>query len=301
MKKILFVRNENAFLPEIPAYIKYFNKTNEFIAYDSSELGGKLNLTDFDVIWEFKGFGGLRVTNQILIHEYASLSTGAFPILKNQVKTKINPKPNLRIFLNKNVKLGFNFKDDISYCYRDMGVDCNFFIKDDKKNKDFDFVYVGSISKGREIDKLLYTFTRKMKGTLLLVGSVDDHLYNTYKDNKNITFTGRVRYQEVPQIAINAEYGINYMPNRYPFNIQTSTKLLEYLAMGLKVITTDYFWVRQFEQRNNCSFFKLDINNFNYNELEKHNYVSSINIENFLWENVIERSGVYDNIQKLFS
>ena len=107
MIKILFIRSERAYLPEIDAYIEYFNKTDEFRAYDSLKLKGEYQLKDFDVIWEFKGFGGIRVKDQILVHEYASLSVGAFPRVKNWLKSKLNPKPHLRIFLNEDVKAGF--------------------------------------------------------------------------------------------------------------------------------------------------------------------------------------------------
>ena len=59
MITILFVRSENAFLPEIDAYVDYFNNTKEFKAYDSSKIKD-YKLDDFDVIWEFKGFGGSK-------------------------------------------------------------------------------------------------------------------------------------------------------------------------------------------------------------------------------------------------
>lgn len=95
MNKILFMRNERAFLPEIDAYINFFNNTEEFKAYDSSKIGGEYKLSDFDIIWEVKGIGGLKVDNQLMIHEYASLSTGKFPRLKNLLKSKINFKPDL--------------------------------------------------------------------------------------------------------------------------------------------------------------------------------------------------------------
>lgn len=300
MIKILFVRSENAFLPEIDAYIEYFNKTKEFKAYDSSRLKRDYELSDFDVIWEFKGFGGVRVKEQILVHEYASLSTGRFPKLKNLIKSRLNPKPNLRIFLNENVKNGFYFNDGVDYCLRDMGVDKRFLqVKNSKK--EYDYVFIGSVSKAREVDKFLKSFTEKPNGKLCLIGDVDDDIYNTYKINKDIIFTGKVPYSEVPKIASKAVYGINYIPDKYPFNIQTSTKLLEYLALGLNVITTDYEWVRHFEKKYNCSFYKLNYNNlkFNTKEIEKYKFVSNFDAEEFLWENIIKKSKIEEYLRRL--
>lgn len=293
MMKILFMRSENAFLPEIDAYIDYFNKTKEFNAYDSSKIKD-YKLADFDVIWEFKGFGGIKKNkNQILIHEYASLSTGRFPILKNFIKSKINPKPDLRVFLNENVKKGFKFNDSVDSCYRDMGIDERF-ISQDEVEKEFDFVYVGSIGKEREMDKFLKAFTEKDNGTLCLVGNVEDEIYSEYKEHKNLIFTGKVSYSEVPKIAAKAEYGINFMPDKYPFNIQTSTKLLEYLALGLKVVTTDYKWVRQFEEKHNCFFYKIDYNNLSFDKdrIQEHEFLNRFKAKEYLWDNMIKKSEI---------
>lgn len=301
MIKIIFIRSEKAFLPEIDAYISYFNKTGEFEAYDSFKLGNDFNINDFDVIWEFKGLGGLNVKDKILIHEYASLSTGYFPLLKNSLKAKINYKPNLRVFLNENVKAGFGFNDSIDYCYRDMGIDESFVnIRNNKK--EFDFVYVGAINKERGIDKLLNIFIKKNIGKLCLIGNIDDEIYKKYKANKNIIFTGKIPYYEVPKIASKAIYGINYIPNKYPFNIQTSTKLLEYLAMGLKIITTDYKWVRNFEKANNCSFFKLNDGKLDLDikKIRKFKYKLNFNAKSFLWNNVIDKSGLKTKIKRLY-
>lgn len=297
MKKILFMRSENAFLPEIDAYIDYFNHFEGFKAFDSSKIK-EYKLEDFDIIWEFKGLGGVKQNkNQILIHEYASLSTGKHARFKNFIKSKFNPKPDLRIFLNENVKAGFRFNDSVEACYRDMGVDEQF-ISQVEVEKEYDFIYVGSICKGREMDRFLKAFTEKDNGTLCLVGNVEDEIYNEYKNHKNLNFTGKVPYSEVPKIAAKAEYGVNFMPDKYPFNIQTSTKLLEYLALGLKVVTTDYKWVRQFEENHNCSFYKLDYNNLNLDKssIDKHKFFSGFKAEEYLWTRVIEKSGVAKNI-----
>lgn len=300
MKKILFIRSEKSFLPEIDAYIEYFNKTNEFRAYDSLNIKGEYKVDDFDVVWEFKGLGGTKVKRQILIHEYASLSIGSFAKFKNLLKLRINPKPDLRIFLNRNVKDGFNFNDGIDYCYRNMGI-AESFIKFKDSKKEYDFVYTGSICKEREIDKLLKIFTEKSNGNLCLIGNVEDDIYKRYKNNKDIIFTGKVPYYEVPEIASRAIYGINYIPDKYPFNIQTSTKLLEYLALGLKIITTDYKWIRQFEEKNNCNFYKLKGNgiNFDIKYIERYSFKNNFNAEENLWNNIIDDSKIKEKILEI--
>jgi len=301
--RILFKRSDKAFLPEVDAYVSYFNKKDDFRAYDSSLLEEDYDIKDFDVLWEFKGFGGDCSINHIIVHEYASLSTGLLPRFKNFLKSKFNPKPDLRVFLNENVKNGFNFNDEIEFCYRDMGIDESFLLYSKNLNKEYDFVYVGAVSKNRGIDKLLENFTRKNLGKICLIGNVDDELYKKYKHNKDFIFTGKVKYNEVPKIASKAVYGINYVPDKYPYNLQTSTKLLEYLALGLKVITTDYWWIRNFENKYNCSFYKVREKDFaiSRDKLERYNFsTGSFDPKDFLWDRIINKSGVEEKLFKLF-
>jgi glycosyltransferase involved in cell wall biosynthesis len=50
---------------------------------------------------------------------------------------------------------------------------------------------------------------------------------------------------EVPDWLLRARAGLNLMPERTPLVQQTSTKVLEYLAVGLPVLSNDYLWARQ--------------------------------------------------------
>jgi len=295
------LRTEKAYLPEIDAYIKYFNKNGQFKAYDSAQLNTIIDPNEFDIVWEFKGFGGLKKGNSkfLLVHEYASLSTGSYPVIKNLLKAKMNPKPDLRVFLNEDVRKGFPFHDNIEFCYRDMGIEPSF-LEVKSEHKEFDFVYVGAVSKARNIDRLLAIVNEKKLGKLCLIGNVDPDLYERYKSNKDFIFTGKVPYNHVPGIASKAVYGINYIPNKYPYNLQTSTKLLEYLALGLNILTTDYSWVRKFEQNNGCSFYKLrDHSDFDMKMISSFPFASNANLENFIWDNVIKDSKVEDKLLTL--
>ena len=302
MIKIIFLRDGLAYRPEIDAYVKYFNQVPGFQAHDA--YVHECDISGYDVIWEFKGFGGVEISeNQVLVHEYASLSVAPFPKMKNLLKVWFNKKPQLRIFLNENVMRGFPFRENIEYCLRDMGIDEAFLQVNKSDNKEYDFVYVGSISKKRGMDKFLRKFSetnRIGECTICLVGDVDSDIYQLFKNDKRFIFTGAVPYSEVPKIASKAIYGINYIPDIYPYNIQTSTKLLEYLALGLKVITTDYEWVRQFEKEHNCSFYKLNRNlDLNLDEIKAHNYFSDFDPRPFLWSNVIAQAKIEQKLAEI--
>ena len=54
-----------------------------------------------------------------------------------------------------------------------------------------------------------------------------------------------------------ARFGLNLVSNSAPYNQQTSTKLLEYCAVGLPVVTNDYAWVRYFAAHHNANFHVL--------------------------------------------
>lgn len=297
---ILFLRSEKAYLPEIDAYLAYFNSTKDFRAFEAARTIDRRRCEEYDVLWEFKGFGGKKPKNPLLVHEYASLSTAPLAKIKDWVKRTLNPKPGLRVFLNDFVKSNLRFDDDTPFCFRDMGIGEEFFRVHNTK-KEFDFVYAGTISKARKIDQLLQAFTQKPNGTLCLIGTPEDEIYAQYKRNKDILFTGRVAYSEVPGIASKADYGINFVPDKLPFSMQTSTKLLEYLAMGLKIVTTDYRWVGRFEAEHGCSFYKLKNHPllFDISEIRKHPFVSQIRMEDFLWHNVIARSNIENTIKLL--
>lgn len=293
MKKILLERSNKSYLPVIDAYIKYFNgKDCDFQMYDSSKLKD-FHINDFDAVWKFMGFEVFPKSDIKVIHEYASLSTGMFPKIKNELKSRMNHKPDLRVFLSVFIREGMNFKDDIDYVYRDMGVD-DIFFNFQNSDKKYDCVYVGSISKERSIHILLDYFKYKCKNrSLLLIGEVQDDIYKNYSYCENIIFTGKLSYEDVPKYASQAVYGVNFMPDKYPFNIQTSTKLLEYLSMGLKVITTDYFWINNFMKENDLDLIKVDEKLEGLENLINNDERTSpkiINMEKFKWSNVIKQS-----------
>lgn len=283
-------------MPEIVAYKEYFSKKN-FLTSETNTANEIIEKPD--ILWKIMG---LDLTNPGIpvIHDYASLSTGLFPHFKNFIKSNFNVKPSLRLFLNEEVRSQFNFSDDIPYIIRDMGIHKSFF-RQKKKVKKFDFVYLGSVSKERDTQKLLFFFSKKLRShTLLIIGEVPNELLEIIKFSSNIYLTGRVPLNEVARLASQARYGINYMPNKYPFNIQTSTKLLEYCALGLKIITTEYEWVNNFEQKNQSSFFKLkvDLSNFEINEIENFNFITP-NLEELEWNKLFDGIGLFEKINNI--
>lgn len=294
MTRLLFVRQPHVYLPEIPAYQDYLARYYPSVqTFESTKLENPDPL-DFDIVWHFMGMDR-AAKGRYVVHEYNSLSTQPFSTLKDFVKRTVNAKPHQRVFLNKTVQSAFRFKDDIpSYC-RDMGVDRAFFDATPSKNTKYDLVYAGGLNRGPIIKQFLDHFSSNVKeATLLLVGDAPQKLQDNFKDAPNIIFHGRVPYEEIPILLSNARYGLNIMPDIFPFNIQTATKVLEYAAIGLPIITTDYQWVRRFEDEYKGKCFKLnsDMSNLSLEALSRFDFKTP-NIENMGWDEVIHGSGLF--------
>lgn len=297
-REILFLHPNKANLPELKAYTNYFSpKFNVTVSSDYYQ-----DISKFDIIWIIMGTKSISKSNekQILIHEYASLSTGPYPSIKNFLKKFLINKPDIRIFLNEFVKNEFNFKDQVRYGYRDMGISTVFFDKKVEEIKQYEFVYVGDISRRRKMDIFLTSFIKAHTESLLLVGKYDKDIYDRFSKYDNIKFVGKVPYENVPKQIKKAKYAINFIPNEYPYNLQTSTKLQEYVALGMNVITCDGDWVREFERRNKCNFFYIDDKKpFIDDDYKKFDYKSKIDPSKYTWESVLDNSRILEIIESV--
>ena len=293
MKSILFQNTQNSYLPEVQAYKEYFESKGMKVFLEDS-------YGPTDINWKIMGLD-FKKNTKLTIHDYPSLSSGGkFPKIKDLIKSSFNIKPDLRLFLNEYVRKRLNFKDNTPYLIRDMGIHKSFF-NISNIEKEYDFVYLGTLSKGRGIHKLIDLFSSDLKSQkLLLIGSIPEELYLKIKNLNNITCTGKLTLNEVPYFAAKAIYGINFIPDVYPFNIQTSTKLLEYCALDLKIITTDYFWVNNFEKENSARFFKIneDLSNFNTTDLESFEFITP-NLEHLEWNKLLDNIDLFNTINRL--
>ena len=283
-KSIAFIANGKAHLPEIDAYVQFFTArnwtTNIFRTTPSLS-----ELKPFLVEWHIMGVDTLpRVPYRKKIHEYSSVSIGKGAKLKNLLKKWFTVSPDFRIFQSPWVAQQMNLLDK-PFVYRDMGVANSFFTKE-KIEKEFDFVYTGSFENNRQLRPMIHAFLNNFSTTskMLLIGNIPSWLQEI--SSNRLVLIHQVPNSEISKWLKKAKYGINYIPNIYPFNHQTSTKLLEYCACNLKIITTVYPWVNEFEQKYQGNFFKLDQKNTNFNphSLEQFPF-STPSIPNESWAN----------------
>lgn len=288
MMRIGIGLKSSAYTPEAYAYASYLNKNGIDVQLEHE----KLLCLNNDLNIYFMGFRPSVIYKKktaIEIHEYQSLSTAPFPRIKDFLKVNINKKPKGRIFLNRVVKERLGFNDDIPYIYRDMGVDKDFY-QSSNKEKEFDIVYSGSIRGRQGLIPQLYRLA-SLGFKLLIIGDIEISIVKLFsKFNNNVIFTGRVSREQLPDLYNICRAGLNFTPDIYPFNLQTSTKTLEYLASGLRVITNKYYWSERFFLGQESHRIILEeINIF----FEIQNIETRFsNIDSYEWDYILDKSNL---------
>lgn len=250
-----FVHLGDAYLPELQAYVEYVQAAGH-----QARVHRKMASLPEDaaVLWwmcgQVSGHLAKRYPSAFHIHEYASTSVPPLAWLKDQVKRLRQPRPQYRIFQNAWVEQRMQFGDGIPYECRDMGIAPIFFeMSHELSAPEFDFVYLGEM---RRLQYFLPVFDGLAHAgkSVLLVGELPEELNRQLKVYANVTSTGRLEHNQVPVHLRRARFGLNLVPDQLPYTRQTSTKLLEYCAAGLLVVSTDYRWVRAFEQQYRARF-----------------------------------------------
>lgn len=294
---IAFIHPGKAFLPELEMYQNFFRERG--IDSVIMEANG-IEPAKVDVEWHFMGKNfRRRFKNSLLIHEYASTSVPPFAQLKNRLKKHINARPDYRIFQNPAIANAFGFTDNVPFGYRDMGVDLTVF-SPKQCARDFDFIFCGTITTDMKFEKLLDIFSvgQFKEKSLLVVSKNYDYLKKQYSSHLNITFHGPVDQAKVAELINKSRFAINYKPLGPPYDLQTATKVLEYLACKVPVVTTPTTWIKQFSDTHDSKMFYLpeDLNAVTTFDVEKFDY-SFPDLSVFSWDKQILGSGILEFIK----
>ena len=283
-----------SYTPEAYAYASYLEGNGFHVQLEKEDyLDPDLDLHIF--------FCGIRTKYKeskgpIEIHEYSSLSTPPFAIQKNFLKRYINKIPEGRIFLNDIVKNEIGFLDEVPYILRDMGVDDEFFSVA-SSSLEYDLLYCGSLVGRLGLAEQLKRLAA-MGLKILVVGEVSKFFMKEFMGNTQIKFTGRLKRNELPAVFGLARAGLNYTPNIYPFNIQTSTKTLEYCAAGLGVVSNSYEWANFFEKSRSSKFLWLE-NIRSKDDFDTFNF-EKINVSDLNWSKLLEKANLVNFIMIIF-
>lgn len=252
---IHFVHTGDAYLPELQAYAAFVEAAGH-----QAQLHRQIDTlpSNADVLWWMCGQVSTDLAQQFpkafQIHEYASASVPPLAWLKDRVKRWRQAVPNYRIYQNAWVLQRMGFADTVPCEFRDMGISSDFFAAPSVAcEAEFDFVYLGEMQR---LQHFLPVFDGLAQAgrKVLLIGQMPNELEQKLQYHTNISRTGRVPHNQVHALLQRARYGLNLVPNHLPYTQQTSTKLLEYCAAGLPVVSTDYAWVRGFEKQYGARF-----------------------------------------------
>nr|WP_314262445.1 hypothetical protein [uncultured Devosia sp.] len=274
---------KTAYLPEASAYRTFLDRRGWTVTASIEHADANC---DIEIL--FPGhfpFWKTASSSRRVVYDYTSASVPPFPVAKNLLKSATERAPDGRIFLSEFVRSCFWFYNPRPHIVRDMGIDEELFADTRSSSPAYDIIYAGSV-RGRTGLILKLNALGEMGCTVLLVGEVSpedkSHLH------KNIVLTGRVSRPELPGLYSQARFGLNFTPDVYPFNRQTSTKTLEYLASGLGIISTRGQWVEQFARDRGANIVWLD-DLKTINQLNDF-VISPVSVRDLSWENVLVNS-----------
>ena len=286
--RVLILRPSISFLPEVDAYARVLSAHGHTVKISSAE-DPVPDTSQVDLVYRFGGFLARRASHVPEIHEYSSASTGRAPHLKNAIKSRFSTRPVGRVFLNNSVRGQFHFEDSVPWITRDMGVDRRFLEVRDFRERSHDIVYVGSIEGRKRVEESLLRLAKKGL-RVAVAGQADSVAIRKFK-TAGISFAGRLPTHEIPGFLAQANYGLNFTPDVYPFNQQTSTKVLEYLTAGLTVISNSYPWIETHSRLIGYQY--LDLRAFLSSSGCDLPTVSPLPLHvvaQFLWESVLARA-----------
>lgn len=249
-KTVHFVHSGPAYMPELAAYARHLAA----LGHHSVRHGDPATVPDdADIVWWICGHisprHSHRLRHSLQVHEYASASVGRWPGIKDRIKRWLHPRPDHRVFLNAWVRDRMGFDDDVPFSLREMGVPETFLHAQAVAAPEHDLVYLGEMARLSAFMPTLRAISEAGL-RLLLVGQPSPQLQQKLQTLPGVQITGHVPQHEVPSLLLRARAGLNLMPLRRPLTHQTATKVLEYLAVGLPVLSNDYPWARQIAQQH---------------------------------------------------
>jgi glycosyltransferase involved in cell wall biosynthesis len=283
--KIGLIKNNKSFSPEIEGYLDFFKSISQVQTVVYSDF--KKADENSDIVFIFFGFIPFWVKHKsLVIAEYASLSVGRFSLLKNILKRLLNIRGEYYIFLNEDVRKNLFFSSRVPHSLRGMGFVEGNYEQSSNVKKEYDFVYCGSVDRSGVIEAILKIESLGFR--IAVVGNSEEVGEVLCNMSKNICCFGKTSLKRSYEIMASARYGLNFTPDIFPYNIQDSTKVIEYCALGLDVVTNRYKWVDEFEERIGAKFLSFEA-------LDSYESVSNFNfqrgdIKNYSWDKVIPKT-----------
>lgn len=241
-KHVHFVHAGSAYLPELAAYRQEITRRGHEVHLHTDAAQVPDNA---DVVWWICGRvsrrHSRRLKHSLHVHEYASASIAPAAWLKDRIKQLSHPRPDHRVFQSEWLRRRMGLTDTVPYSLRDMGVPARFLSAQARAAADVDLVYLGEMGRLMQFVPALQAIDQAGL-RLLLIGQIPPALATVIGRLQHVRTTGRIAQDEVPAQLLRARAGLNLVPDVLPLSAQTSTKFLEYLAVGLPVISNPTAW-----------------------------------------------------------
>lgn len=112
-----------------------------------------------------------------------------------------------------------------------------------KKNialEKINYIYAGTLNKGRQIENIIKRFPKSDKYNLILIGQGGEWLSDISKENSSINYLGALEEKEAAILTSMCDIGlIPYDSSRMYYNIAYPTKLSFYISAGITFLATN--------------------------------------------------------------
>jgi len=301
--KIYFIHEGKEAYPEIAAYRKFFADRFATQEVHPAEVDHLPDLAT-SICWFIMGFHRSRPKAALVVHDYRSLSIGRTAALKDLMKRFMNAKPDIRIFQNQDMQKALGVRDAVPTVFLPMGVPE--FILDarlsERPRPTNDFCYIGVMSMERQSYLMIDSFLKRFghHKTFHLYGAPEEKIVQKYQAYPNVIFMGRKTQPEVFHALQNVRVAVNYFPNHNPHKLQTPTKLLEYAALGLRILCNEQPQSRAVAAAHNLSCHWGAAQDMFASVPDDLNWMDNraFDPHALLWPAVIEKSGIAALIMK---
>lgn len=303
-RKLYFVHEGKEAYPEIAAYRAYLGESFVCEEVHPDELNQKEDLADA-ICWMIMGYYPKLPKAYLVIHDYRSLSVGRGRWLKDKIKRYRNATPDIRIFQNKAMAQMMAFSKKVPLVYIPMGVP-SFILRQalaPREQKDCDFCYIGVMSEERLTYLMFDSFVKRfgLSKSFYAYGTPEPSIVQRYEDYPNIVFAGSHPQDKVFEALKRASVAVNYFPEHYPHALQTPTKLLEYGAIGTRILCNE-----QPQSRHTSSLYGLKCLWGDTRDMFKDvpSALDWVDNEGFdptpmLWPSVLVESGIVAQLQEV--
>lgn len=239
--KLLFIHNGDAMYPMNKSLAYQLKDTVEVFDETFESAAARPDIGEC-ICWHMMGLQRKKLPCKFTIHDYRSLSIGRGSKLKDFLKRTLNARPDARIS-KPEIEAVMKFRDNVETILIDISVSDYIleYRREANAKPEFDFGYIGVMTRERGMDKVLRSYVDTMPADrkLLLVGRAEDGLQEEFGSAPNLVWTGPVEQREVFSLLSRCGVALSYFPNHFPHTHQTPTKLLEYGALGMRILCNE--------------------------------------------------------------